>query len=111
MVGREVIFADGRNGNKVRTKAAGTYGPLAFATAPMSDAKAAVSAKHTLADIGVAAVLDRIDRALAMEAKLKNPVTILAADFTFAGKTVTRLKICFDRAQCLARRGPLCGLH
>ncbi len=101
MVGREIAFVDGRSSNKVRTKAAGTYGPLAYASVSMSDPKAAVNSTHTLADIGIAAILGRIDRALAIEAKLRNPVSIIAADFSFAGKTVTRFEICFDRAHGL----------
>jgi len=101
LVGREIVFADGRHTNKVRAKAAGTYGPLAFATVPMSDAKAAVSTRHTLADIGPAAILERVERALAMESKLRNPVSVLAADFAFAGKTVTRFDVSFDRPHAL----------
>src|SRR5207244_12270573 len=85
MIGRELIFADGRNANKVRVKAAGTYGPLAFASLAVSDAKSTVNARHTLADVGVGPLLERIDRALATEAKLRNPVTVTAADYTFAG--------------------------
>jgi hypothetical protein len=101
MVGRELIFADGRNANKARVKAAGTYGPLAFASLPVSDAKSAVNARHTLADIGLGPVLERIERALATEAKLRNTVTVTAADYTFAGKTVTRYEVCFDRPHAL----------
>jgi len=101
MVGRELIFADGRNANKARVKAAGTYGPLAFASLPVSDTKSAVNARHTLADVGLGPVLERIDRALATEAKLRNPITITGADYTFAGKTVTRYEISFDRPHAL----------
>lgn len=100
-VGHELIFVEGRNGGKARVKAAGTYGPLAYASLPISDAKAAVSSRLTLTDTGIGPMIERIDRALAIEAKLRNPVSVTAADFTFAGKTVTRYEISFDRPHAL----------
>lgn len=100
-VGRELIFVDGRNGNKARAKAAGTFGSLAFANVAISDSKAAVTARMSLADVGIAAMIERIERALATEAKLRNPVFISAADYTFAKKTVTRFEIIFERSHAL----------
>lgn len=100
-IGRELIFADGRNGNKARAKAAGTYGPLAFANVAVSDSKAALTGRLTLADVGIAAMLDRIERALATEVKLRNPVIVTASDYTFAKKTVTRYEIEFERPHAL----------
>lgn len=100
-VGRELVCVEGRNGGKARVKAAGTYGPLAYASLPISDAKTAVSSRMTLTDTGIGPMIERIDRALAIEAKLRNPVSVTAADFTFAGKTVTRYEISFDRPHAL----------
>ena len=48
-----------------------------------------------------AAVLDRVERAVKMEEKLRNPVAVQAADYTFAGKTVTRYEMHFDRGHAL----------
>ncbi|CAN5180002.1 hypothetical protein BH11PLA2_BH11PLA2_07430 [soil metagenome] len=97
LVGKELVFVDGRNANKVRVKAAGTYGTLAFSNHALSDAKAAVDSRHTLAETGLIAVLERVERALITESKLRNPVSITAGDFTFANKVVVRYELCFDR--------------
>jgi hypothetical protein len=101
MIGRELIYADGRNANKARVKASGTFGPLAFASLPLTDSKALVLGTLTLNDISCAAVLERIEKALAVEAKMRNPVTVSAADYTFAKKTVTRYEIVFERSHGL----------
>jgi hypothetical protein len=100
-VGREIVLTDTPRGQVVRVKAAGTYGPLAFATVSVSDPKAAVDSRHTLADTGIAAIVERLEKVISLEAKLKNPIGITAGDFTFAKKTVIRYEITCERPHAM----------
>jgi hypothetical protein len=94
VAGGEWLYVAGKFAtNHVRVKPAnGTY-----VTIPMDDTRALLG-KATLEQIGIGAVLDKVNAAIAMEAKLGNPIGVTVGDFAYAGRSVTRYEMVCERA-------------
>ena len=96
--GRETSFVSGKNTDKVWFKPANS---LETVRADMDDPRVLLDTRHTIADTGIVAVLDRVDRAVRIEQRLNNPVQVLVAEYTLAGRKCTRYEIFCDRPHVL----------
>lgn len=92
--GRETVYMANR-GHKVKLKEAGKW---TYNTLPVSDAKVLADTRHSATDTGLLAVMDRVEKAVAVEKRLNNPVQILVAEYTYAGRDCTRYEIFAERA-------------
>ena len=91
--GLESVFAAGKFAtNQVRVKPNGG----AFMTVPVDDSRA-MSGRHTADQVGIGSLLTTLEKMLATERKLNNPMTVGINDFTYAGKTVARYEVVCDK--------------
>lgn len=96
---RETVYISTRHGGKkVRFK---ETNKLAYATLSMDDPKVLADTRHAIADVGLAAVLDRVENAVRVEKRIGNPVQVLVSDYSFAGKHCTRYEVFADRPHAL----------
>ncbi len=92
--GQETSYLSAKSTSKVRFKAAREEGiKYGFVTLPADDPKVLAATRHPAAETGMAAVLDRLERAVATEKRLNHPVQVLTAEYTFAGRPVTRYEL------------------
>jgi len=92
--GWDGIFVTGKFDGKMRLKPAGTAN---FTIVPLDSPKVAAYSLHSLADTGLLAVLNRTERIVEIEKKANNPTQIVAADYTFQDRAVTRFDIYTER--------------
>ena len=93
----------------VRFKPAGIEGVRGFQTLPADHPKVLTHTRHPAGEVGLLAMLERVDKIIAVEAKLGTPATVHAAEYTFAGRPVTRFEVYADR-QHPARYAAKCVL-
>ena len=94
LAGRETVISTGRAASKVKLKEPGRP---AFVSLPADDPRAVADTRHALPDVGLLAVLDRVERAVLVERRAGNPVQVLAADYLYAGKPCKRVEVFCDR--------------
>lgn len=92
--GRETVFVTGRSTDKVKLKEAGKW---TYTTLAADDPKVLADTRHTITDTGLLAVLERVEKAVAVEKRLNNPVQVLVGDYTYAGRECTRYEVFVDR--------------
>lgn len=97
VAGQETSYLASKSTSKVRFKAAGVEGVRGFVTLDKDDAKVLADTRHTLPETGLLAVVERIEKIVATEKKLNNPVQILVSEYTFANRPVTRYEVFADR--------------
>jgi hypothetical protein len=98
VAGQETSYLSARSTSKVRFKAAREEGiRTGFVTLPADDPKVLTATRHPLTETGLAAVIDRIDRAVATEKRLNHPVQVLTAEYKFGGRPVTRYEVFAER--------------
>jgi len=95
--GGETVYVSGKRDDKVRFKPPGVAGINGFTTTGMDSAKALADTRHPIKDVGMMAVLARAEKVIDAEKKLKNPVQITVADYTFNGRPCQRYEIFADR--------------
>lgn len=97
VAGEETSYVASKSDVKVRFRAAGADGiKFGFRTLRADDAKVLAHTRHTAADTGLLAVLDRIEKAVGIEKRLNNGVQVVAREYVFAGRPVTRFDIFAD---------------
>lgn len=106
--GEETSYRPGK-ATTVRFRPAGIEGVRGFQTLPADHPKVLAHTRHPAGEIGLLAMLDRVEKIVAVEAKLGTPATITAAEYTFAGRPVTRFEVYADR-QHPARYAAKCVL-
>ena len=92
--GRETCYIAGRSADRVKFKEAGK---LAYLTLPRDDSRVLADTRHVITDVGLAAILERVEQAIRVEKQLNNPVQVLVSDYTFAGRSCKRYEIFADR--------------
>jgi hypothetical protein len=70
---------------------------LGYQTLALDDAKVLTATRHPMTQVGLLAVLDRVDKAIATEKRMNNPVQILVSEYTFLNKPCTRFEIFADK--------------
>lgn len=95
--GWEAVYVAGKRDDKVRFKPAGVDGLKGFSTVPMDSQKVMADTRHTMKEVGILAVLTRAEKIVEAEKKLKNPVQVTVADYTFNGRACQRFDIYADR--------------
>jgi hypothetical protein len=99
--GAEAAYVAGKNAGKVRMKPAGAYGIQAWVSLDPADPRIASESRHSVAEVGIAAVIDRLEKIVAIEHRLRNPLGVLSSDYTFAGRPVTRYEVVAGRPHAL----------
>jgi hypothetical protein len=99
--GAEAVYVAGKNAGKVRMKPAGAYGIQAWVSLDPADPRIASESRHSVAEVGIAAVIDRLEKIVAIEHRLRNPLGVLSSDYTFAGRPVTRYEVVAGRPHAL----------
>lgn len=98
MAGWETSYVTNRYSNKVRFRPAGLEGMKSgFMTVASDDPRVLTESRLPIAETGMQPVLDRVEKALAIEKRMNHPVQVLVADYSFAGRRVTRYEIFADR--------------
>jgi hypothetical protein len=96
--GQETSYLSSKSTSKVRFKAAGVEGiKHGFRSLALDDPKTLGHTRHPVTDTGLAATLDRVERAVAVEKRMNHPVQVLVAEYTFAGRPCTRYEIFAER--------------
>lgn len=93
--GRETVYVTNRNNGMVKLKDAAKW---RYDVLPADDAKVLADTRHTVTDTGLLAVLERVEKAVAVEKALGNPVQILVGEYTYAGRDCTRYEVFAERA-------------
>lgn len=95
--GWEAVYVAGKKDDKVRFKPAGVEGLKGFTTVPADSPKLMADTRHPMKDVGMLAVLTRAEKIVEAERKLKNPVSITVAEYTFNGRPCHRFDLYADR--------------
>ena len=88
----------GRNAGKVWFK---EHNTLRFISTDATDPRVLRDTRHTLADTGLLAVIDRIDHAVRLERRLNHPIQVLVSDATFVGRPCKRYELFCERPHAL----------
>jgi hypothetical protein len=97
VAGQETSYVASKSTSKVRFKAAGVDGVRGFVTLAKDDPKVLADTRHAVTEATLLAVVERVEKAVATEKKMNNPVQILVSEYTFAGRPVTRYEVFADR--------------
>jgi Protein of unknown function (DUF1571) len=97
LAGEETSYMASKSRLSVRFKPAGIEGVKGFQNLEATHAKALANTRHPANEIGLAAMVERVEKMLATEQSLKNPVQVFATDYTIGGKAVTRFEIITER--------------
>ena len=97
VAGEETSYRPAVAKNTVRFKPAGIDGVRGFQTLALDDPKVLAHTRHPLSEVGLAAVIERVEKVLAAEAKAGPPATVVAAEYTFESKPVQRFEVYADR--------------
>ncbi len=87
----------GAKEDRFRFRPAGVAGANGLQLMKATDAKALESQRHPITDTGIGAILKRVEKIVAVEKQAKNPVQILAAEYTFQKRAVVRYEIFCER--------------
>lgn len=83
---------------KVQHLAAGIEGVrYGYQSLNLDDPKVLMYTKHPIHQVGLLAVIDRVERFLTTEKRLNNPVQVLMSDYTFLGKPCTKFELFADK--------------
>jgi hypothetical protein len=82
----------------VRFKPAGVAGVNGFTTVTLDSPKILADTRHPMKDVGLLAVVNRMEVIVATEKKLKNPLQITVADYTFNSRPCQRYDVYAERA-------------
>jgi hypothetical protein len=98
VAGWEVSYRSAQSTAKVRFRPGGLDGvKLGFRTLPADDPKVTAATRHPVPDVGLLAVLDRMEKVVATERRLNHPVQVLVSEFKFADRLVTRYEVFCDK--------------
>jgi len=92
-----LITGTGLKEDRFRFRAAGIAGVDGLKGMKVTDPKALAGQRHTIADTGIAAILLRTEKIVEVEKKAKNPVQIVAAEYTFQKRPTVRYEIFCER--------------
>lgn len=97
--GEETVYQSHVNSLKVKFRAAGVEGiKYGFQWQSKDDPRTMPDTRHSVTDTGLAAVLDRMEKATATEKRMNHPVQLTVAEYVFAGKPCTRYELVAERA-------------
>jgi len=97
LAGEETSYVPGKSRLNARYRAPGIEGVKGFVTVEAGGTKALSHCRHPAAEYGMAAIADRVEKALAVEKHLLNPIAVYAAEYAIAGKSVTRFEVVAER--------------
>ena len=83
----------GAKEDRFRFRAAGIAGADGMKGMKVDDPKAMANQRHALNDTGIGAILTRTEKIVDVEKKAKNPVQIVAAEYTFFKRSTIRYEI------------------
>ncbi|MGL6076915.1 MAG: DUF1571 domain-containing protein [Fimbriiglobus sp.] len=98
LMGEETSYLAAKNRLQVRFKPAGIEGVRGFQTLEATSDKVLANTRHPANEVGLSAMIERIEKILSTEKALKNPVQVFASDYMIGDKTVTRFEIITERA-------------
>ena len=87
----------GAKEDRFRFRAAGLAGVGGMQGMKATDAKAMEGQRHPVTETGIAAILTRAEKIVEVEKKAKNPVAIVAAEYTFLKRATIRYEIHCER--------------
>jgi hypothetical protein len=97
--GEETVYLSHVNTLKVKFRPAGVQGiKYGFQWQSKDDPRTMPDTRHPVTDTGLAAVLDRIEKAVTAEKRMNHPVQLSVAEYTFAGKACARYELIAERA-------------
>jgi hypothetical protein len=99
--GAEAVYVAGQHAGKVRMKPPGGHGLAAWVSLDPTDPRITSEARHSVASVGIAAVIERLERIVSVEKRLRNPITVVASEYEFAGRPVQRFEVIADRPHAL----------
>ncbi len=89
--GQELLYVAGKRADgKVKFKDNGSRVSVGFVAVKPDDPR---TGREPVTNLGVGAVLDTLAAVAAREKTMGNPVEVFAADYTFAGKDVTKYEV------------------
>lgn len=92
--GEETVYASNVNTTRVKYRPAGLDGiKYGFQWQSKDDPKTMPDTRHPVTDTGLAAVLDRFEKAVAAEKRMNHPVQMTVAEYVFAGRPCTRYEV------------------
>ena len=97
VAGWETVFVTNKRDDKARFKPAGKAGLRGFRTMATDSAEAMAGTRHPITGVGMMAILDRCEKVIADEKRLRNPVQVTVAEYTFNGRPCQRFDIYADR--------------
>lgn len=96
--GEETSYMPAKVTSSVRFKPAGVEGVRGFQTQPLDAPKVLAHTRHPMTGVGLVALLDRVEAIVATERALGHPVGVVASDYQFAGRAVTKCELFADLA-------------
>jgi hypothetical protein len=85
--GQEAMYVAGKNGNKLKAKAAGLVGAVGFISLDPTDPRALKQSRHTITDTGIGHLIETITQCREMERQLPpSQVQTTYREFAFQGK-------------------------
>ena len=91
--GEETSYMPEKVSHTVRFKPAGVEGVRGFRTQPIDSPKVMAHTRHPITDVGLTALLNRVEAILATEHGIGNPVAVVVSDYQFAGKNVIKFEL------------------
>ena len=91
------ITGVGPKEDRFRFRAAGVAGANGLQPMKAADPKAMAGQRHAITDTGIAAILARTEKIVGIEKKAKNPVQIVASEYTFQKRIAIRYEIYCER--------------
>jgi len=97
VAGQDTVYNPAR-WTKVKHMAGGLDGiRYGFQNLSIDDPKVLVATRHPMTQVGLLAVIDRVEKALATEKRMNNAVQVLMSEYTFLNKPCTRFEIFADK--------------
>ena len=97
--GEETVYLSHINTTKVKFRPSGVDGiRYGFQWQSKDDPKTMPDTRHPVTDTGLAAVLDRVEKAVATESGSNHPVQPTVAEYVFARRPCTRYEVFAERA-------------
>jgi hypothetical protein len=98
VAGMAELYVSGTRTGKMKYRPAGAKGINGFQLVAPDDPKVLAENRHPVTEIGIGAAIDLLTSIATREKTLGNGLEVFAADFQFAGKTVTRYEVFARRA-------------
>jgi hypothetical protein len=91
--GQEAAYVAGKNGGKMRAKAAGLAGAVGFVALEPTDPRALRQSRHAITETGLGHLIDTVERGYQQERQLPpSQVQTRYADYAFQQKPCTRME-------------------